>query len=196
MIQLSSPHRQATPEDALPLSELVNFAGEGMPFYLWSRMAGADVSPWEIGRQRAQRDSGGFSYRNAVVREEGDKVVAALIGYPLADQPEPVNYDEMPAMFVPLQQLEDLAAGTWYVNVLAAYPEYRGKGFGAELLSIAEQLAADTNRVGLSIIVSDANTGARRLYERQGYTETAMRPMVKEDWENRGSNWVLLEKRL
>ena len=80
--------------------------------------------------------------------------------------------------------------------MLASYPEYRGKGYGAALLSIAEQLAADTNRVGLSIIVSDANTGARRLYERQGYRETAARPMVKEDWENRGENWVLLEKRL
>ena len=99
-------------------------------------------------------------------------------------------------MFVPLQQLEDLAPGTWYVNVLATYPEFRGKGFGSGLLSIAEALAADTRRQGLSLIVSDANRGARRLYARQGYTEEATRPMVKEAWENDGQNWVLLTKSL
>ena len=86
-------------------------------------------------------------------------------------------------------------SGTWYVNVLATYPEHRGSGYGAGLLSIAEQLAADAGRTGMSIIVTDANTGARRLYERNGYTGLATRPMIKESWENPGKNWVLLVKR-
>ena len=191
-----APFRQATPDDAKAMAELVNFAGEGMPIYLWTKMAKAGESPWEIGRQRAQRDSGGFSYSNTVLREDAGKTAAALIGYPLPFEPEPVDYDDMPPMFVPLQQLEDLVAGTWYVNVLAAYPEFRGKGYGSELLAVAGKLAQDTGRYGLSIIVSDANEGARRLYERQGYTEVAARSMVKDDWENRGDNWVLLRKGL
>ncbi len=195
MIDLQAPYRRATPNDARPMTELINFAGEGMPVYLWTNMAEPGQSPWEIGRQRARRDSGSFTYLNTVVRQDGDRVVAALIGYPLPDTPDPVDYDELPAMFVPLQELEDLAAGTWYVNVLASYPECRGKGYGTDLLAIADQLAKDTGRSGMSIIVSDANHGARRLYERCGYTETAQRPMVKDDWENAGENWVLLEKR-
>lgn len=166
-----------------------------MPYFLWSRMAAEGDSPWDIGRQRACRDSGGFSYRNAVVREEEDRVVSALIGYPLPDEPEPVDYSEMPAMFVPLQQLEDMAPATWYINVLGTYPDYRGRGFGGELLAIAEALADETGRSGLSLIVSDANAGARRLYERKGYDEIATRPMVKDGWDNDGENWVLLVKR-
>ena len=196
MIHLDPPHRPATPDDALSMVELVNFAGEGMPVYLWTKIAASGESAWDIGQQRARRESGGFSYRNTVLREQDGEVVAALIGYPLADDPEPVNYAELPAMFVPLQQLEDMAPGTWYVNVLAAYPEYRGKGYGAGLLAVAEQLAADCGCSGLSIIVSDGNAGARRLYERQGYVEIAARPMVKESWENAGENWVLLIKQL
>ena len=47
---------------------------------------------------------------------------------------------------------------------------------------------------GMSIIVSDANTGARRLYERHGYSERASRTMVKDEWVNDGENWVLLVK--
>ena len=31
--------RQATKDDAMALAELINFAGEGMPYYLWEGMA-------------------------------------------------------------------------------------------------------------------------------------------------------------
>lgn len=194
MTKLISPYRRAKPSDAAAMTELVNFAGEGLPLYLWAKMAGPGESPWAIGEQRAKREEGGFSYKNTVVREGGDRVVAALIGYPLPDRPAVVDYNNLPAMFVPLQELEDLVAGTWYVNVLATYPEYRSKGYGAELLSVAEQLARESQRNGLSIIVSDANAGARRLYERNGYRELASRGMVKESWQNSGENWVLLRK--
>jgi ribosomal protein S18 acetylase RimI-like enzyme len=196
MIALPSPCRAATREDAAEMAELVDMAGDGLPSYLWGAMAEAGQSAWDVGRERARRESGAFSYRNAVVREAEGRAVACLVGYALADDPEPSDYSDMPAMFVPLQQLEDLVPGTWYVNVLATYPEHRGRGYGRELLSIAEALARDCGRRGMSIIVSDANDGARRLYARLGYRERATRPMVKEAWENPGRNWALLVKDL
>lgn len=191
---LAEPHRRATRDDAVAMAELVDMAGEGLPLYLWSKLAGPGELAWDIGRQRARREDGSFSYRNTVVREEDGRVVAALIGYPLPDAPEPIDYDDMPAMFVPLQELENLAPGTWYVNVLATYPEHRGRGYGRELLAIAETLAAAAGCSGISIIVADSNTGARRLYERSGYIERARRAIVKEAWAHPGREWVLLVK--
>ena len=195
MIQPEPPFRQATPGDAPALAALVNLAGEGLPLYLWTSMAETGENAWDVGRSRALRETGSFSYRNATVAEVNGRVIAALIGYPLPDRPEPIDADRMPLMFVPLQELENLAPGTWYVNVLATFVEYRGRGYGSRLLGIAERLAAAAGRFGLSIIVSDANAGARRLYERCGCVEVAMRPLVKEGWENPGENWVLLVKR-
>ena len=194
LTQLEAPFRRARPDDASALAELVNFAGEGLPLYLWAKMAEPGESPWEVGRRRAMRTEGSFSYRNAVVAEADGGVVASLIGYPLPDQPEPVDHAALPPMFLPLQELENLAPGTWYVNVLATFPEYRGQGHGTRLLRLAERLAAAAGRHGLSIIVSDANAGAVRLYQRSGYLELARRPMVKERWENPGKNWLLLIK--
>ncbi len=191
MAKLKSPHRPATPEDAHALAELLNMAGDGMPEYLWEGMAEPDQTAWDVGRYRASNKEKGF-YLNATVREEDGRVVAALIGYPLPRDPEPVDYVSMPSMFVPLQQLEELVPGTWYVNVLATYPEHRGKGYGQTLLDIATDKARTTGRSGLSLIVSDSNTGARRMYERYGFSEIATKPMVKENWENAGQNWVLL----
>jgi ribosomal protein S18 acetylase RimI-like enzyme len=194
MVDLALPFRRATPDDAAALAELINFAGEGLPLYLWNKLAAPGESAWDVGRRRALREAGSFSYRNAVVAEADGRIVASLVGYALPDAPEPIDYDQMPPIFVPLQELENLAPQTWYVNVLATYPAYRGRGCGTRLLGIADRFAVATGSTGLSIIVSDANAGARRLYKRCGYRERARRAMVKEGWENRGENWVLLIK--
>ena len=193
MIQLTHPFRRATPDDAQALAELVDFASEGLALYLWTKFAGPGGDPWAVGRERALRETGAFSFRNAVVLERDGRAAAGLIGYPLPDRPEPIP-DSMPPMFVPLQELENLAPGTWYVNVLAAYPTHRGQGLGTALLAVADKLAAEAGSRGLSIIVSDANTGARRLYERTGYREVAKRAKVKEAWQSSGKDWVLLVK--
>jgi len=188
--------RPATMHDADALAALVNFAGEGLPLYLWTKMAKEGADPWAVGRARARREEGSFSYRNAAVIEREGAVAACLIGYPLADAPELIGAD-MPAMFVPLQELENLAPGTWYVNVLAGHPQWRGQGFGAALLKHAETLARGAGvKSGMSVIVADNNAGARRLYERAGYREVAKRPMVKESWASAGSAWVLLTNQL
>jgi ribosomal protein S18 acetylase RimI-like enzyme len=196
MIDLDPPYRRATPEDAGALARLINYAGEGLPLYLWTQMAEAQEDPWEVGRRRARREEGAFSYRNAIVAELDGEIVACLIGYPLPDLPELTNTEDMPPLFVPLQELEDLAPGTWYLNVLATDPARRGQGHGSGLLALAERIAARHGKTGVSIIVSDANAGARRLYERWGCHWIAHRPMVKEAWDNPGRNWVLLFKPL
>ncbi len=185
--------RPARREDAVLLAELVNFAGEGLPLYLWEKLAAGGETAWDIGRQRAARDEGSFSWRNATVIEDGGEPAGCLIGYALPDRPEVLSAD-MPAMFVPLQELENLAPGTWYVNVLAVTPAHRNKGLGRKLLARADEIGRSLGTRGMSVVVSDANTGARRLYERCGYAETARRDMVKEGWENPGRSWVLLTK--
>lgn len=184
--------RDASRDDCADLARLIDLAGGGLPHYLWEQMAATGEDPWEIGRQRAARDTGGFSYRNSVVAEVGGKVVGALVGYPVPDEPEAIDVDSTPPMFVPLRELENRAPGTWYVNSVAVFPKARGLGVGSQLMQRAREIAKDLGLRGLSLIVSDANRGARRLYEHLGYEEVATRPMVKEEWQNPGKNWVLM----
>ena len=60
MIHLEPPFRPASREDAPALAELVNMAGEDLPFYLWTGMAEAGEDPWCVGRRRALRETGSF----------------------------------------------------------------------------------------------------------------------------------------
>ena len=186
--------RRATRDDCEELVEMINIAGEGLPYYLWTTLADPDDDPWEIGRNRAARETGGFSYLNSMVADIGGSIAGAIIGYALPDKPQNIDYESVPRMFVPVLELENMAAGTYYVNAVATLPEARGLGIGTRLMYAAEVAAVEANRSGLSLIVSDANTGARRLYSRLGYRDVAERPMIKEGWANDGRNWILMVK--
>lgn len=192
MVKLEPPLRFASEADAKELADLVNFAGEGMPLYIWEGLAKDGQNPWEIGRARQiERVREG----QIVVVDFGDGAVASLTGYPIGSEPQPIG-DDFPALFRPLQELENRALESWYVNVLACYPEYRGQGLGSRLLDLAEQIARDGEMPRMSVIVASNNAGARRLYERQGYEEVAALPCVKEGWETDTEHWVLLIKPL
>ena len=147
--------------------------------YLWSQAARPGETALEIGKRRAQREEGGFSYRHATIAEVDRKVAGLLLGYRL---PEPYvlgDVSALPEMVRPLMELEAEAPGTWYVNALAAFPEYRGQGIGTRLLTEAELLAIEVGAPGLSLIVADQNEGAKRLYARMGYRAVARRPLIR-----------------
>lgn len=182
--------RPARREDAPDLARLVNLAGEGMPRYLWARMAAPGEDAWDIGARRAARDEGGFSWRNAVIAGVDGATAGALVTYRVAAAPAPL--DDLPAMFRPLQDLENQAPGTQYVNVLATFPAFRGRGVARRLLAEAEAQGAGST--GMSLIVADRNLPAIALYAALGYRETARRPIVKEDWDCASADWVLMRK--
>ncbi len=185
--------RPATKEDAAALAELVNYAGEGLPLYLWTKLAKEGEDPWAVGRARASREEGAFSYRNATVIEEDGECAGCLIGYEIPDHPKPIAADT-PPIFVPFQELENLAPGTWYINVLAVQPKFRNRGLGVKLIALAEETGRRAGKRGMSLIVADKNAGARRLYARQGYSERAIRKMVIEDWDTENEAGLLLVK--
>ncbi|MEA2744434.1 MAG: hypothetical protein QOG25_2805 [Acetobacteraceae bacterium] len=193
MLTIHPPFRYTTVDDAGTLADLVESASEGLALYLWTKIAGPGRDPWHIGRERVLSETNGLSYRNAVIADASGQPAAGLISYPLEDKPELIS-DELPAVLVPLHELMNQALDTWYVHTLAAYPEHRGRGQGSALLALADIFAASAGKRGLSLVVSDTNTGARRLYEHCGYREAAHRRMVKEQWQHSGTNWVLLRK--
>ena len=195
MDEAKGSFRPGRREDSEVLAELVNYAGEGLPLYLWSKLASLGQTGWDVGRTRAAREDGSFSYRNATMIEHNGRVAGCLIGYVISNVIAPVS-PEMPAMFVPLQELENAAPGTWYVNVLAVLPAHRNQGLGSELLRFADETGHSLGQRGMSVIVSDANLGARRLYEKHGYEEFDRRKMIKEGWSNEGEQWILLTKPL
>jgi ribosomal protein S18 acetylase RimI-like enzyme len=57
------------------------------------------------------------------------------------------------------------------VHDLAVVPDYRGRGIGRALLKAVEAAAMQRGCCKITLEVQDANVGARRLYERFGFTD-------------------------
>ena len=127
--------------------------------------------------------------------EVDGNVVSALIGYRLPEVAGPVDHDTMPAMFVPFQEMENMVPGSWYVNVLATLDDFRCRGFASRLLAAAEGEARKSGASTMSIITGDINP-ALNIYRNFGFVETVRRPIVKDNWDYDGSEWVLLVKKL
>jgi ribosomal protein S18 acetylase RimI-like enzyme len=189
--------RSATKADAAALAVLVDIAGEGMPAYMWSTLAAPGQSLLELGRERAAREEGGFSYTNAVVAEIDGEIAASLVGYRLDDP-----YDlggslaGTPEIVRPLVRLEAKAPGSWYVNVLATFPEFRRKGIGARLLAIAEERAREQRARSLSVIVGSWNESAARLYAGAGYAAFASETAILFPGCPHHGDWVLMVRSL
>jgi ribosomal protein S18 acetylase RimI-like enzyme len=123
------------------------------------------------------------------------EVAGGLVDYRLDDPYDTGDLEALPEFVRPMVRLEAQAPGTWYVNVLATFPEFRGQGIGARLLTAAEERARSAGADALSIIVASENRGAHRLYERTGYRQIASAPVVAFPGCAHGGDWLLMIKR-
>jgi ribosomal protein S18 acetylase RimI-like enzyme len=195
-MQPAPTFRPATKADASALAVLVDIAGEGMPAYMWGSLKAPGQSVLEFGRERAARDTGGFSWRNAVVAEIDGEIAASLVGYRLDDPYDLDVLDETPEIVRPLVKLEAKAPGSWYVNVLATFPEFRRRGIGGQLLAVAEGKGREEGAPSLSVIVASWNEGSGRLYQSAGYSALASEPAILFPGCPHKGDWVLMVKSL
>ena len=179
-------------DDAAQLAVLVDIASHGMASAMWREMSESGVPPAQIGRERATREVGGFSYRHAHIVELGGEIAGCSVSYWM----ERANSDlsDVPPRVRELVELELQVPDHWYVNVLAVYPEYRGKGLGSQLLEHADSLGRDANSSGMAIIVASGNQGARRLYDRHGYRFLDQRQATPYPGGPSKQAWVLMAK--
>jgi ribosomal protein S18 acetylase RimI-like enzyme len=185
--------RKASASDAPHLVRFINMAADNLPLHFWRKTVGSGGDPWVLGEERAARETGNFSYRNAWLAEIDGVIAACLLGYAAEEEPGPIDPDT-PPIFVPLLELEALASGSWYLNVLATYEAFRGKGVGSALLSHAEAIAVAGGHDTISLIAEDTHHEALRLYSAKGYRQIARCPVIKGDWDVDASHWILFTK--
>jgi ribosomal protein S18 acetylase RimI-like enzyme len=181
--------RRGTPDDAELLVKVFTLASEGIANHFWAQTAAREGrTEREIALDRMAGKLADPANRVWIAEVDGQPAGAILI-YAIGAAPEPL--DDLPPLVVPLVGLENQAPGTVYVNVLAVLAEFRRLGIATRLLARAAEEAGDRP---LSLIVSDANTGARAAYEAFGFRYGPSAPMVKDGWQGRGENWLLMTR--
>lgn len=180
--------RPATPGDAVLLARVADMAGEGLPFHLWAGQTRPGQTPLAVGVDRARRDAGAFSWRNARVAAWNGAAVGAVVDYDLDDG---AGAGDAPALLAPLLELEARAVGTRYVNILGVLPQARRRRVATVLLA---DLDARTDR-DLSLIVASGNRTARGFYVAEGFEEISRLPMGPGGPAHLDGAWILMRRR-
>lgn len=170
--------RAASPGDCRALAELALIAGEGIPAFFWesSRQSGQAIEA--VGAARLLSETENFSYRNIQLAELGGEVAGMLLAYRLPEPGPAEDLSGLPDFIRPLIELEAQVPGSYYINMLACFPRYRGRGIGTALMDIVDDLAGREGCALSSLQVFSENRGALRLYQRLGYRVADRRPVI------------------
>jgi ribosomal protein S18 acetylase RimI-like enzyme len=190
-MKLEVPFRAATVGDCYKIAELFRIASDGVVDYVWSTLSPQypGLTPIEIGAKRYASDQSNFSYKNCIVAERDSEVIGMMVTFPIEEsEEESKNSEEAtteseepsgePDVLAPYN-LE--APGTWYICAIALFPQFRGQGLGTQFLSIAREQAQVKGFRELSLLCFEQNTGAMRLYERNGFKVSDRAPVVPHE---------------
>ena len=137
---LSRRLRPATPADAADLARLVDLASEGLARRFWAEHGRAGR-----GRLRGRRAARRARRGGLLLAQRGDRRDrrrgGGRAGQPTASATRPSRSRGCRRSPGRCVELENRALGTHYVNVLATYPAFRGRGVATALLRHAARAA-------------------------------------------------------
>jgi ribosomal protein S18 acetylase RimI-like enzyme len=171
--------RPATEADIPDLSKLLLMATDGIVESLYEGVV-PGLPTHEIVERRLAREGTCGAYTNCWVAAGGTRIAGKLHAYPLDaladDPPDPLVPEERYKVLEAFDALDEPAAGSYYINVIAVFPDYRRRGLGGRLLDLAHQQARAGGFSQLSLAVFQENASAVRLYDRAGFTVAARAP--------------------
>ena len=183
--------RPARKADAGTIAALYQISSDGVADYIWTQLAEPGEDLLEVGRRRYAREGTPFSYQNCTIVEVDGDIAGMLVAFPMTVDPD---YVEKDPVLAPYSELEE--DGSYYVCGVALFPEHRDRGLGTQLMALAEEHARRRGLDSLSLIVFEANEGAKRLYDRLGYAEVARAEVVPHPLIHYTGDALLLVKTL
>lgn len=169
-------YRPARKDDCRTIAKLFSMSSDGVADYIWTGLAEPGEDILDVGQRRYESEDSVFSYRKCIVAEIDGQIAGMLLAFPMPEPENPGEASETDPVLAPYGKLEQY--NSYYICGMAVFPEYRGMGIGTKFLEIAERKAKELNLLQLSLIVFEGNTGAKKLYERHGFRETAREPIV------------------
>lgn len=189
--------RSASIEDCRSIAELALIAGDGIPGYFWTDYQEPEMTIEEAGARKLAQTDHDFSYLNVTVAEIDCKVAGMLYAHPLPGPEAAENLQDLPKFIRPMVELEQVVPGSYYIGMLAAYPQYRNRGIGTTLMADVDSTARACGCNLVSIIVFSSNSGALRLYKRLEFKEQARREVIPHPCHpHTQGNLLLLTRRV
>ena len=165
--------RDAKKEEARELAVLINHAStgpnnNGIDIVGWAAAAEDGESAFDYGARIVADEDSNYSYRKIRVVEADGKVAAMSLCFEAFTRAE----EEMklvPEQFRIFKEFTNSVSGEFYLDSLAAHPDFRGQGFGRIILEDSIQKAKDQGYKAIYLISFSNNVTGVSLYEKTGF---------------------------
>lgn len=137
----------------------------------------------EMFQTLAERSDTQYSYLNSQIALAPDgRVAGVLVSYDGAGLVEMRRHffnaaREILGLEFPGDMEPETDGGEIYLDSLAVFPEWRGRGIASRLIAAAEARHRTAGKP-LGLLVDTDNPRARQLYERLGFREIGLRPFA------------------
>ena len=200
MSRESAVIRPAAELDAPVIAEAAFMAGHGMFDLMFDGLL-PGRSAREAYCERRVLKPGHFSHWSKwfLAENPAGQVVGALNLFPHAEllttEPDPLLTRDRLGPFADVD-IEECAVGSYYLNVVAIFPAFRGLGLGAGLVRHAMHRAVESgfSRIALTTWGDDAELMA--FYRRLGFQPIAECRIAPDPRLNAGTLYALLERPL
>lgn len=185
-------YRPALKPDSAILARLASIASDGVADYAWTQLAQPGEDILDVARERYEREGTQVSYQNCTVAAANSSLTGMLLAWPEIGQAN--AEEEADPVLAPFENLRE--DGSYYIDCIAVFDNYRNQGIGSKFLRLAEQQAVDRGLGKMSLIVFEENISAGRLYARLGYREVARAETVPHRLIRYTGDAVLMVKTL
>lgn len=190
--------RAADEKEAYHIAELINIASSNLEINDWEAELTPDMkergmSPLDVGASHVLDPNHNFHYSNTKLAVQADKVVGLLLSYPIKQKSDK-DRANLSAENQIYHDLKQRAVGYFYIDSLAIYPDFQGKGIGSQLLDHAMSMAREQEFQNICLLAYEENFGAVRLYKRKGFRITHKEAIPDTPYMPFEGHVLLLEK--
>ena len=193
--------RSAEKSDAQALAQIAVMAGHGLMQLLYEGLLpGKSLIDTIIERRIFATQSFSNLVHWRVATDASGRILGGLNSYShdvmMTAPPDPLLDESRLRPIAALSEMEATAVDSYYINIIAVFPDYRGSGGGFALMQEAARLARNANlrRMSLSTFENDPNL--LRYYRRQGFEVRATCPIGQHPAFEFDGNFVLMMREL
>lgn len=177
--------RKTTPNDSDIVAELMLLAMRDITHdFIGSK---DDAKAKEFLKDLIQQKNNQYSFENTYVLEYENNIVGSFTLYDggkLNELRKPVLDLLKEKFYRDIQPQDETESGEIYIDTIAVFPEYRGKGFGNSILDyIIEEIAHKQNQT-IGLLVDFTNPKAKKLYESKGFKVVGEKQLMSENHEH------------
>lgn len=177
--------RKANREEAKTIADLMFFAMKDIVFDFIGEQ-NEEKSKQFLSELIAQENNQ-YSYQNSWILEFENQIAGSFTiynGEQLDELRQPVLdllKDKYNRVIHPQDETE---AGEYYIDTIAIFPEFRGKGFGNSILDYIIEEFANKKGLTLGLLVDFTNPKAKKLYESKGFKVVGEKQLMRENHEH------------